>query len=249
MSLKVNFFWIGSELSKMEQLTLKSFLDHGHTPVLWAYDKNCKNVPAGVHVNDAADILPMDRIFAYTGNGDCREGSYGGFSDLFRYHLLNKVGGWYCDMDVTCLNAFNDIDDREYLFRPHNMTTLVGNIMKAPAGCEFLKDCIVQTEKEITSSNDRWIRPVEILRDCVKRQNLLNFVAPLEWFGNDSANDLQIYVSNVFLSKDSELPRYAIHWCNEAISTGRWNRAIKRNWNVPLPATLFYKLLKAHKLL
>jgi ABC-type multidrug transport system fused ATPase/permease subunit len=29
-----------------------------------------------------------------------------------------------------------------------------------------------QTEKEITSSNDRWIRPVEILRDCVKKQNL-----------------------------------------------------------------------------
>ena len=249
MSLKVNFFWIGSELSKMEQLTLKSFQDHGHQPVLWAYDMDCKNIPTGVIVSSAADILPTDRIFAYTGNGDCREGSYGGFSDLFRYHLLNKVGGWYCDMDVTCLASFADIDDREYLFRPHNMTSLVGNIMKAPAGCDLLNSCISSTEKQITAANDRWIKPVEILRDCVKAHNLTNYIAPLQWFGNDSSGDLQIYVSNVFLSKNNELPRYAIHWCNEAISTGRWNRAIKRNWNIPLPATLFYRLLKTHNLL
>lgn len=247
MSLKVNFFWIGSELSKMEQLTLKSFLDHGHQPVLWAYDMNCKNVPVGTQVENAEHIMPTEKVFAYKGNGDCREGSYGGFSDLFRYYLLNKVGGWYCDMDVTCLNTFTDIDNREFLFRPHIMTTLVGNIMKVPAGCDFIASCIRQTELEVTASNDRWIKPVEILRDNVKKYNLTHAIAPLEWFGNDSGTDLSNYVANVFLSKNIELPRYAIHWCNEAISTGRWNKAIKRNWNVPLPATLFYKLLKTHK--
>jgi len=248
--MRVNFLWIGDSIGKMEQLTLKSFLDHGHESVLWAYNTKLANVPAGVQVQDAREIIPEDRVFSYTGTGDCRKGSYGGFSDIFRYYLLLKIGGWYCDMDVTCLNSFEEIDkSHELLFRPHVKTELVGNNMKTPKGCKVMEDCIVETEKVINTDNNSWIRPVEILRDVVLKHNMRQHICPVTWFGDDNSHMLLKYVATSFVTRDTELPKYAIHWCNEAISTGRWNKQLKRSWNEPIPTTLFYNLLKKHNLL
>ena len=89
--MEINFLWIGDKLGKLEQLTLKSFLDNGHQPVVWLYDRECTGIPDGTFKKDANEILPSLRIFSYEGRGDCRAGSYGGFSDLFRYYLLKAV--------------------------------------------------------------------------------------------------------------------------------------------------------------
>lgn len=247
--MEINFLWIGSNIGKLEQLTLKSFLDHGHTPAVWLYDKNCNNIPDGVLKKDANDILPETRIFSYKGNGDCRLGSYGGFSDLFRYYLLKNIGGWYCDMDVTCLKSFEQLDSQEYVIRPHNKVEIVGNIIKTPKHAPFLDECISLTEKYVDQNNNRWVKPVEILRDSVKKFSLEKYLAPIKWFGNDNIEDIrQILSIGVFLKKEI-LPEYALHWCNEAISTGQWDYSIKRNFNNPIPTTLYYNLLKKHKLL
>ena len=54
--------WIGDRLSYIEQLCLKSFVDHGHRTILYAYE-DVPNVPAGVEVMDAALIYPRpDRV-------------------------------------------------------------------------------------------------------------------------------------------------------------------------------------------
>lgn len=247
--MEINFLWIGNKLGKLEQLTLKSFLDNGHIPNLWLYDMSCNNVPEGTLRLNANDILPSSRIFSYTGKGDCREGSFGGFSDLFRYYLLKKIGGWYCDMDVTCLKSFEKIDTAPYVIRPHNKVEIVGNIIKTPINAPFLDDCIQQTEALVNNENERWVKPVEILRDCVKKHSLEKYLAPEKWFGKDNIEDIRKILSiGVFLDKKI-LPEYAIHWCNEAISTGKWDHSIKRNFNNPIPTTLFYNLLKKHKLL
>jgi hypothetical protein len=248
--MRVNFLWIGDSLSKMEQLTLKSFLDYGHTSVLWAYNQKCVNIPEGVEIRDAGDIIPHNKVFSYTGTGDCRKGSYGGFSDIFRYYLLLKEGGWYCDMDTTCLKSFIEVNSKyEILFRPHVRTEVVGNIMKVPKGSKIMQDCIQETEKIINKNNGSWIRPVEILRDVVLKHNMRQYICPVEYFGNDNSEDLLKYVATVFLTRNVKMPEYAIHWCNEAISTGRWNHNLKRSWNTPIPTTLFYNLLKKHNLL
>ena len=248
MKQVINFFWLGDTIGLLEQLSLKSFMDHGHDVVLWAYNTECTNVPSGVIIKDANDILTADRIFKYTGNGDCRVNSVGGFSDLFRYYLINKVGGWYCDMDVTCLKPFNEIE-QEYVIRPHRTSKIVGNILKAPANNEFLQDCIVQTEKFIDKDNDRWIKPLEILRDCAFKHGIDKYIAPQNWFGNDNIEEIRQMLNIGVFTKYVTLPIYAIHWCNEAISTGRWDFTIKRDFNKPLPTTLFYNLLKKHRLL
>lgn len=247
--MKINFLWIGDSLSKIGQLSLKSFADNGHEPVLWVYNKNCANIPPGVTIEDAGQIIHPSKIFSYKGNGDCRLNSYGGFSDIFRYYLINTVGGWYCDMDVTCLKNFETISSNEYILRPHNTTTVVGNIIKAPSSCAFLDACIYDTELEINENNNRWVKPLEILNKNVQKFNLTRFIVDKCVFGNDDIFELRKYLAIGFYESEFNLPEYAIHWCNEAVTTGQWDRQVKRDWEKPLPTTLYYKLLKKHKLL
>lgn len=245
--MNINFLWIGDRLDKMGQLTLKSFIDHGHNVVLWLYDKNCKNIPQGTVLKDAGEIIEPSKVFSYKGNGDCRFNSYGGFSDIFRYYLLQEVGGWYCDMDVTCFKNFEDISKSKYVIRPHKSQKYVANIIKTPPKNDFLKACIEKTEVLINENNDSWIKPLQILADCIREFKLEKYEVSKDIFGDDNADDLIDFLSFNYISK--KLPTYALHWCNEAVSTGRWDITMRRNWDKPVPATLFYKLLKKHNLL
>lgn len=245
--MEINFLWIGDHLNKMCQLTLKSFLDFDHKVVLWTYSKHLKNLPSGVIVNNANEILDESKMFSYQGMGDCRLGSVGGFSDIFRYYVLQKIGGWYCDMDVTCLDNFSNIPDQEYIIRPHKTCKYVANIIKTPKNAPFLEECIKETEKKITKDNDSWVLPLRILTDKIKKFDLEKYTVPKEYFGEDDTKDLFRYLQIPYQTKP--LPKYAIHWCNEAVSHGNWNKEMKRNWDVPLPTTLYYKLLKKHKII
>ena len=59
----IHGLWIGSNLSRLELLTLHSFVRFGHKFQLWVYDALATPVPAGVVLRDANEILPRSRIF------------------------------------------------------------------------------------------------------------------------------------------------------------------------------------------
>jgi mannosyltransferase OCH1-like enzyme len=125
--------WIGSELSAMERLSIASFLQNGHDYHLYAYD-DLANVPAGVVIKDANEILPAARIFKYTNRP-----SYAGFANHFRYQLLFERGGWWADTDVVCLRPFDFAD--AYVFAGEwaaGQVVANNGIIKAPAGSEVL---------------------------------------------------------------------------------------------------------------
>ena len=243
----INFFWIGKNLNKNGILTLKSFLDHGHDVHLWTYDKTISNMIDGVVLKDANEILNSSRVFAYNGRGDCLKGTYGGFSDIFRYYLINNIGGWYCDMDVTCLKNFSDIPDQDYILRPHVATTCVANIFKGKKDSDFLKYCIEQTEKVIDENNAIWIKPLDILKDCVLRFNFQKHIISKEYFGDENYDFLHKILEFPF-KNNVVLPTHAIHWCNQAVTSGYWNKDIKNDWEKPTPCTLFSIFLKKHNI-
>ncbi len=90
-------FFLG-RMSGLEITCLKSFLDHGHRVIVFAYDGT--EVPKLFERQDAASILPQERIFYYRhGRG---QGSVAGFTNLFRYALLERYGDWWIDTDVLC---------------------------------------------------------------------------------------------------------------------------------------------------
>ena len=136
----VQSLWIGSRLSVMEQLTIRSFLDHGHSFHLYTYE-DVQNVPAGTVVKPGTEILPEQEIFCYqSGYG---KGSFSAFSNCFRYKLLLERGGWWADLDIVCLKPFDFPDqhvlgyEREPLGEWHVGSALI----KAHVGSPILEYC------------------------------------------------------------------------------------------------------------
>jgi mannosyltransferase OCH1-like enzyme len=96
----IQSLWIGNELSNNELLCLQSFIYHHHEFHLYTYNE-ISNIPPGVVVKDANDIIPVSRLFKDTYD------SYASFSDWFRLKLLFQKGGWWVDMDIVCLRSFD----------------------------------------------------------------------------------------------------------------------------------------------
>jgi hypothetical protein len=96
----IQSLWIGRPLSTIERLCINSFLQNGHPFHLYIY-QSVQNVPEGVILKDANEILSSDLI--YQSPDGWGKGSYAPFADLFRLELLRQRGGWWVDMDVICL--------------------------------------------------------------------------------------------------------------------------------------------------
>ncbi len=108
----IQSLWIGERLSAMEQLSIKSFLDHGHPYHLYIYG-TVTGIPQGTTVLDAS--LVMDQLRACRTPGVCGVGlSWAPFADLFRYKLLMMNGGWWVDTDFICMKPFDF--DAPYVF-------------------------------------------------------------------------------------------------------------------------------------
>lgn len=123
MPAPIQSLWIGEALSPMERLSLGSFVAHGHEVDLYVYGE-VANVPPGVRLRDASEILPASRIFRYR-----EHDSVAGFANFFRYKLLFERGGWWTDADVVCLRPFTFADAyvfaSEISYKRKNITNCV----------------------------------------------------------------------------------------------------------------------------
>jgi hypothetical protein len=101
--------WVGSELSYIEFLSIRSFLACGHKVHLYTYDEKLA-VPAGCIVKDAREIMPESDIFAHSHKTGRSNGSFAGFADLFRWKLVYEKGGAWADADVICLQPIRSTE-------------------------------------------------------------------------------------------------------------------------------------------
>lgn len=173
----VHALWIGSDrLENLEKLTIKSFIKNGAEFNLWVYD-SIKDVPLGVKVRDGREILPESMIFRYPPVMYLNLGanSLVGFSELFRYKVLYELGGWWSDMDVTCLKPLSS-HTTEYYFRFHGVLSVVGNIMKAPPKSELMKLCFEKAVKEVNDKQKDWHHAIRILCYYIENLGLSKFV-------------------------------------------------------------------------
>ena len=231
-NLVVNGLWIGGSLSFLEELTIRSFINNGHTFHLWVYDDITTSVGEGLTIKDANQIIPNHQVFKYPDDSkiDWGKGSYAGFSDLFRYKLLYNIGGWWVDMDVTCLKPFEF--GSPYFFRNHWKYPVVGNVMKTPKGCDTMLRCYEICLQEINEHNLNWHRPIEILNEQVIRGNLREY-RRLGLFNLDVYHHIKCYFE-LPLSIPNDW--YGIHWIN---SSGKFSFK---------PNSTFAQLLKKHSI-
>jgi hypothetical protein len=135
MHALIQSLWIGPELSRLEQLSIASFLKNGHPYELHVYDE-LPGIPAGTTVRDANDIIPEKYIFTTRGT------SLACFSDWFRWELLYRNGNYWADMDMICLRPFDYADD--IIFGNYYSDSPNISILKFPKGHplpEFMASC------------------------------------------------------------------------------------------------------------
>lgn len=94
----VSGLWVGDTLPPLAELSIRSFLDHGIAFQLFTY-RDYPNIPEGTIVRSGREIISESSLYLHS------SGSYGMFSDWFRYALLEQEGGWWIDLDVICLTG------------------------------------------------------------------------------------------------------------------------------------------------
>lgn len=129
----IQMFWHGAPLSRIERLSLTSFVQNGHPVDLYVYEEPA-GVPAGVRVMDAAQILPRSAAFRHR-----RTQSFALFADWFRYRLLFERGGIWADADVVCLEPF-DYESAE-VFAWQDDVYINNAVLGLPAG-DLLADLL-----------------------------------------------------------------------------------------------------------
>jgi hypothetical protein len=219
-SQTINALWIGKTLSKLELLTINSFLVLGYRFRLWIYEPLETALPAGILIGDANEIVPKEKVFSYRnkntfGHG---KGSYAGFSDIFRYKLLYEKGGWWVDMDVTCLKPLDF--DQPYYFRNHHDLKVVGNVMRCPKHSELMKRCYEEAIEEVTEHNTDWHKPINILNENIAKLQLEKYIR------KDVSNEDKWDITSRYIWGEDTLPDtwYFIHWQNEEWRMKKVNR-------------------------
>ena len=180
MSTIVQSLWIGECLGPIQQLSIQSFLTHGHEFHLYTYG-DVTNIPEGTTVRDASTILPKESIFCYqSGFG---KGSYSAFSNQFRYKLVFEKGGWWVDTDVVCLKPFDLRDDFVFVTEHEKDYATVGTfVFKSKRQSPYLEYCLRRCESK-HKQELRWGEiGQELLEDAVRKFNLLGHVVPAEFF-------------------------------------------------------------------
>lgn len=127
---RVQSFWYGKDLPTFARLCMASFLDYGHRYRLYVY-RRPDNVPFGVDLHDASEILPESEVFYYK-NPDGSNRSVAAFANLFRYALLRARGGWWVDTDVLRTDGVFPRD--ELLLGWEDDERICNAILRAPQG-------------------------------------------------------------------------------------------------------------------
>ena len=142
MPLVFSTFWSGP-LNLREYVCFNSFIKNNHQLEVYTYD-SLSNLPKGVIIKDASEIIPIDEYKKYKSKFSKR---WAIFADKFRYLLLLKKGGWWVDADVVCLSPFINIrDDQSFMCFQHD--EFINNAcLKFTKGDEVMKYCVDYIEK------------------------------------------------------------------------------------------------------
>ncbi|MFN6924047.1 MAG: glycosyltransferase family 2 protein [Tabrizicola sp.] len=124
--------WIGGNLSYLEQVCLRSFVDHGHRTLLYTYG-DVENAPPGVEVLDAEAVYPSSQMVRHKDSG-----SPALVSDVFRYKLLEKQNVIWIDADVICMRPWQF--EQQYVYGWEKKNKLVcGAVLGLPSDSRTLR--------------------------------------------------------------------------------------------------------------
>jgi len=218
----IQSLWIGPRLSNMEYLCIKSFIDFGHEFHLYTYNK-VDNIPKGVIVKDGNEILPASEIYRY------KSGSVSAFSNLFRFTMLYKKGGYWVDTDLVCVKKFDFKEDYVFTSEPsedYQRQVINAGIIKCPKDSQAaFQGMIIQRRHKqmILSGEITWSSGPKTVQEVIFRNKLEKYVLPWKgicscsWADTNSLIDRNKKYNKEVILRLKDIPEemYGIHLWNE----------------------------------
>lgn len=210
-------YWDGSPLGPLERLSLKSFVDRGHSIALTSY-QSPSNVPAGVELIDARDFMALDSVVEQL----LRANAYSKVSDLLRYRILSSVPWTWVDTDIVLLAG--DLPRSEFLFGYESDRYINTAVLRISPSSELIQRLLSETTG---------LSAEEVLRQphaAYAPQLLTRVVAELGLTSHAQPRDVlyPIHYTDVwrlFAPRERE-------WCHQALdgaaSLHLWNEMIRR---------------------
>jgi hypothetical protein len=121
MAEVVNTFWSNDHLPQLDIACMATFKYHDHPVHIWSHTP-IKNLPSFVVNKDANEVLGKSWKIRLN---DLRK-----YSDLFRYSLLSKIGGWWVDTDQACFVTWNF--SSEYVFA-RDAEVICNGVLRLPS--------------------------------------------------------------------------------------------------------------------
>ncbi len=238
-----NFFWMG-DLTIYEIANLQSFIKNGFKVIIWTYDKNLeKNTNLKEVSFKDANLVLNESLLTKFKQGR-QKSSLSSFSNLFRYELLKKYGGWWFDMDCICVK---NID--EFIKLTNNRDFVIGRERKNYTGSSVLYfndvkilDELIQEVESISKQNEYsffWgeIGP-DLISEIILKNNLMNDTLDENYFYKISADKFHKFFENrTHLMIDIE-DSYILHTWNEMFN--RFSISKKR---LPPQGSILYEHL------
>ena len=207
--------------------SLKSFLKHGHTVDLYLYDKTLIDYTHdNLNILDANDILLEREIFTY------ENGSYSAFSNLFRFTLLYKKGGYWCDLDLINLKKIDFSPDYVFVTEPdpdYKTSVPTSCLIKMPKNTYIGKKMIELCKKyiqQVKSGEIKWGLGPRVIKEIIEKYNLWNYTKTWKCVCSCHPNDCLSFVLDESLIKhrhlicrESDIPEemYCVHLWNKVI--------------------------------
>ena len=222
---QIQSLWIGGDLSTMERLSAQSFIDKGQEYHLYTYG-SVGNIPPGVIIKDGNEILDKSEIFTY------KNGSYSAFSNLFRFTLLEKRGGYWADTDLICVRSLKPLEEEDIVIVSEPSATYSEEVIptscfiKLPKGSEIAKEGIrIQREHKRLIQRGRltWSSGPTTVKHIVNKfglkDKILNWkaVCSCSWADARSIVEPNRRYNSAVIQDYSKIPHemYCIHLWNE----------------------------------
>lgn len=141
-------FWNGKPLGFLEKLSLASFVKQGFSVSLYSYTP--LDVPPGVTLRGAGSVVPRAEMFA----NPREKHSFAGFSNIFRYAILQQMEAVWIDADVLCWNWH--LEGNRYIYGIEDRHGKInGAVLAAPQDSLFLQE-LQNRAAAIDRTNFRW---------------------------------------------------------------------------------------------
>lgn len=204
--------WVGSQLSGVQRLSIRSFLHYGHEVTLFTYGGI--EAPDGCQVADANEVLTEDKIFQ-------SHNTFAAFSDVFRYKMLAETDYLWIDADTICLRS--DWNFGEYVFGYQEPFKVTNNVLGYPKDSLLAKRLVDEAQYQEGREYDA-LGPVLLTR-IIAELGLGAYVEPEQSFN-------PIHWTEFALPFNPEKFNYALERIRGAYAVGLANYLLKyHNFN------------------